>query len=229
MNYVQAVVQIFAKAALADQRKQLDVRSSDDAHIDFELLCAAEAHELALLNDTQQLGLRFWADRSDFVEENGALIGDFEETFLGGDSAGESAFDVAEKLRFEQVNGDRAGVDGYKGFVRACRSGVDGLGDKFFAGAAFAADQDGGTRRRHLSDQVEERQHFFALADDVGEVEALLQRALELDVFFAEMARLDGLRDLREELVVGPWLGDVIERASFECGARHFDGAIGGN
>ena len=62
------------------------------------------------------------------------------------------------------------------------------LGDQLLAGTAFAADQHGGARRRHLGDQIEQRQHLVALADDVGEIETLLQRALELDVFFAQAA-----------------------------------------
>jgi len=41
-----------------------------------------EAHEFAFLNHAQELGLGFVADGGDFVEENGALIGNFEETFF---------------------------------------------------------------------------------------------------------------------------------------------------
>ena len=42
------------------------------------------------------------------------------------------------------------------------------------------------------------REHLVAFADDVGEVVALLEGALELDVFFAQAAAFDGQRDLRE-------------------------------
>ena len=102
VNDVQAVIQILAEAAFADEREQIDVGGGDDADIDLDLLGAAEAHEFALLNDAKKLGLRFRADGGDFVEENRALIGDLEEAFFGGDGAGERAFDVAEELRFEQ-------------------------------------------------------------------------------------------------------------------------------
>src|SRR5579864_261800 len=187
MNYVQAVVQILAKAAFADKRQELNVGGGHDADIHFELLCSAKPHELALLNDAQQLGLRFRADGGNFVEENSALVGDFEESFFGSDGAGESAFHVTEELRFEQIDGNRARVHWNKGFIRARRSGVDSFGDEFLAGAAFAADQHGGARRSHLGDQVEKRQHLFAFADDVWKIETLLERALELNVFFAQM------------------------------------------
>src|SRR5277367_3376510 len=98
MNYIQAVVQILAEAALADERQKLNVGCSNDADIDLELLRAAEPHEFTLLNHTEKFGLRFGADSGDFVEENSALIGDFEEPFFGSDGAGESALHVAEKL-----------------------------------------------------------------------------------------------------------------------------------
>ena len=98
MNYVQAMVQILAKAAFANKRQEFDVGGGDDAHVDLELLRAAEAHEFALLNDAKKLGLGFRADGGDFVEENGALIGDFEEAFFGSDGARESALHVAEEL-----------------------------------------------------------------------------------------------------------------------------------
>ena len=103
------------------------------------------------------------------------------------------------------------------------------LGDQFLARSAFAVNQHGRARRRHLADQVEHGQHLVALADDVGKVVALLQGALELDVFFAQAAAFDGLRHLHEQFVVGPRLGDVILRAALERGPRHVDRAVGGD
>src|SRR5882757_4587911 len=98
MDDVQAMVKIFAEAAFADEREQLHVGSGDDADVDLDLLGATEAHEFALLNYAKKLGLCFRADGGDFVEEDGALIGDFEETFFGGNGASKSAFDMAEEL-----------------------------------------------------------------------------------------------------------------------------------
>ena len=48
------------------------------------LICSVppSAHELALLDYAQKLGLRFRADCGNFVEENRALIGDLEEALL---------------------------------------------------------------------------------------------------------------------------------------------------
>src|SRR6267154_1945427 len=140
VNDVETMVQIFAEAAFANECEQLHVGRGDDADINLNLLGAPEAHEFALLNYAQKLGLRFRADGGDFVEEDGALIGDFKETFFGGNGAGERTFDVAEQLRLKEVHRNGAGVDGHECPVRACGGGMDGLGDEFLAGTALATD-----------------------------------------------------------------------------------------
>src|SRR5213078_596628 len=144
VDYVQAVIKIFAEAALSHQRKELYVGSGYNAHVDSELLGAAEAHEFALLNHAQKLGLRFRADGGDFIEENGALVGDFEEALLGGNGAGEGALHMSKQLGLQKIDGDRSGVHGHKGFVRAARGRMNRLGNEFLARAAFATDENRG-------------------------------------------------------------------------------------
>ena len=100
---------------------------------------------------------------------------------IGG---GECALHVAEERGLQQFRRHGAGVDGDKWLVAARRVGVNGLGDEFLAGAAFALDEHSGAAGRHLGDQVEDPQHDFAFAHDVGEVVALLEGALELQIFF---------------------------------------------
>jgi len=168
--------------------------------------------------------LRFGADRRNLVEENRALVGDLKRSLLGCDGAGEGSLYVAKELRLEQVHRNGAGIDRDESFVSPRRSCMDAFRDDFLAGTAFARDQHGRTRRRDLSDQVEYRQHFFALTDDVWEVVALLKRALEMNIFLAQTATFNGERHLGDQLVVGPWLGDVILRAIFERCPSHVDG-----
>src|SRR5579863_4070003 len=223
------MIQIVAEAALADQLGQIFIGGGEDADVHFDRVRAAQAHEFALLDHAQELGLRFGADGGDFVEENGALVGDFEEAFFRRDGAGEGALHVAEKLRFEEVDGNRAGVDGDEGFVGARGRRVNRFGDQLFAGPAFAGDEHGGARGRHLSDKIEHGEHFLALADDAWKIVALLQRALELYVFFAQAAAFDGERNLGDEFVVGPRLGDVILRAALEGRASHVNRTICGD
>ncbi len=91
---------------------------------------------------------------------------------------------MAEERGFQQIDGHGSGVDRDEGLVAARRVGVQRLGDQLLAGSAFALDEHGGAAGRDLRHQVEDAQHRLALADDVFKVIALLQGALELDVFF---------------------------------------------
>src|SRR6266436_953752 len=188
VNDIEAVIEIFPEAAFADKGEKIHVGGSDDPDVHFNLLGAAEAHEFALLNDAGKFGLRFRADGGDFVEEDRALIGDFEKTFFGSHGAGERTLDVAEKLRLKEIDRDGAGVNGDERFVRTGRGGVDGLGDEFLASPTLPADEHGGARGRDLGDEVEQRQHLLAFPNNAGEIEALLEGALELHVFFAQAA-----------------------------------------
>src|SRR6202022_4005115 len=180
-------------------------------------------------NDSEKFGLRFRADGSDFVEENGALVRNFEESFLGDHRAGERAFDVTEELGLKQVDRNGTGVDRDERFIRTRGGGMNGLRDELLTGAAFAANQDGGTRGPHLGDQIEQREHFFTFTYNVREIEALLQGARELHIFFAQVARLHGLRYLSEKFVVGPRLRDVVHGPILEGRTRHLNGAVSGD
>ena len=59
-------------------------------------------------------------------------------------------------------------------------------------------------------------QHPLALADDVGETVALLQRALELDVFALQPAFRDHALDLDQQFFVVPGLGEIIVGAALQ-------------
>ena len=72
-----------------------------------------------------------------------------------------------------------------------------------------------------LADQIEHSEHFVALADDIREVVALLESSLELYVFLSQAAAFDSLRNLNEQFVIGPRLGDVVLRAALERGSSH--------
>ncbi len=95
---------------------------------------------------------------------------------------------MAEQLGLQEIDGDRSRIYGHKRFIRARRGRVNRLGDEFLAGAAFAADQNRGARRCDLRNEVQKHLHLVAFADDVWKIEALLQRAFELDVFIAKPA-----------------------------------------
>ena len=94
------------------------MRGGDDADIDVHRLAGADALDGFFLQDAQQLGLHFEADVADFVEEQGAAVGQLEAADLVAMGAGERPFDVAEQLAFEQVGGQGGAVDLDEGLGR---------------------------------------------------------------------------------------------------------------
>ena len=140
---------------------------------------AAEAHELALLEHAQQLGLDRRRHLADLVEEQHAAVGLLDASRLGGDRAGERAALVAEQLRLEQLVGQRRAVDRDERPVAAARRVVDEPRHDFLAGARLAGQQHRGFG---LRDARGLRQHVLPLlrvADDAPLAAARLELAGE--------------------------------------------------
>jgi len=83
---------------------------------------------------------------------------------------------------------------------------VNGLGDEFLACAALALNQHSGAAGGHLGHKVEDLEHDLALAHNVDKVVALLERALELQVFFLSAMAGHGRADIGQQLLVVPGL-----------------------
>ena len=83
-HHVEPVVQIFAESALLERRAQVLVGGGDHAHVDAARDVAAQALELALLQDAQQLHLDGGGHVADFIQEDRARIGLLELAGLGG-------------------------------------------------------------------------------------------------------------------------------------------------
>ena len=106
---------------------------------------------------------------------------------------------------------------------------MDGLGNYFFAGAAFPLQQHCGAAVRHLRDQIKNLQHGLALAHDIFKVVALLQSALQLDIFFFGPAPAHGRAYIGKKFFVVPWLLHKIRSAGLHGAHRVFHRPIGGD
>ena len=118
---VEAVVQVLAEPAGVDLVEQVAVGGGDDPGVDLDGLGVADALELALLEDAEQLHLELGRGAVDLVEEDGAGVRRLEPAGAVLDGAGERALDVAEQLAFEQALGQGPAVDAD---VRAGRRGL---------------------------------------------------------------------------------------------------------
>ena len=106
---------------------------------------------------------------------------------------------------------------------------MHGFGNDFLAGSAFALQEHGGAAVRHLGDQVEDLQHRLAFADDVFEVVALLEGALQLDVFFFGPAPSHGGAHVRQQFFVVPGFGDEVGGPRLHGAHRVLHRAVGGD
>src|SRR5580692_8354610 len=98
---VQAVEQIGAKAASLHGLLEVAVRGGDDANVHLNRATAAYRLKFAFLKDTQQLNLRLQRELSDFVQEDGAAIGQFEPTSPPLQSTRERTLHVAEEFALD--------------------------------------------------------------------------------------------------------------------------------
>ncbi len=136
---------------------------------------------------------------------------------------------MSEERGFEQIRRHRPRVHWDERPVAPRRVQVNRLGNQLLARAAFALQQDGRPAGRHLRHQVENLQHRLALADDVLEVVALLQRPLELDVFFFRPMPCHRRPYIGEQLFVVPWLLDEVGGARLHGLDCILDGSVSGD
>jgi len=99
---------------------------------------AAQAHEGAFLQHTQQLGLHAGRHGGDLVKKQGAAKGAFEQAYLATAGVGERPRLEAEQFAFQQSIGQRGAVE-FEQRHRGARAGVmDGFREHALAGAAFS-------------------------------------------------------------------------------------------
>src|SRR5271163_3197542 len=102
---------ILAKAAGGDGSVEILIGGGDYTHVDCDLTVASQAVEGRTIQHTQQLDLRLKLQFADFVEEERALVGEFEQAGLGRIGPGEGALFITEQLALDQILGQRGAVD----------------------------------------------------------------------------------------------------------------------
>src|SRR5277367_5899487 len=143
--------------AVGDGLFRVFVGGGDDADVDGSFHLAAEATDFVVFEHAKKFGLGGRGHFADFVEEQGAAIGQFETADAAFGGAGERAFFVAEDFAFHQRFGDRGTIDGDERMVHARREHVNRTRDHFFPGAGFTGDQHrsgGGRGNFHLAHHV---------------------------------------------------------------------------
>src|SRR5712671_5912695 len=100
---IQAIVQVLSEFTVTDHLPQVLIGRRDDTNIDARGTGAAYSLELALLEDTEQLGLKLHWHVSDFIQKQYAAVRQRKPADMRIDSSGEGSAFVPEKLAFEKA------------------------------------------------------------------------------------------------------------------------------
>ncbi|MCY1181149.1 hypothetical protein D9M73_216380 [compost metagenome] len=95
-NHVQAIQQVFAKAAFAHHLFKVEVGGSQDTYIGTSGNRVADAFIFLVLDETQQFGLQGQREIADLVEEQCAPVSLADPPQGAFAGAGEGAAGVAE-------------------------------------------------------------------------------------------------------------------------------------
>ena len=192
----QPVVKVLAESAFPDRALQVAIGGRDHAHIHLHIAHATHAADDLVFEHAQQFGLQQRRQFADFVEEERAAVGHFEQALLHGLGVGEGAALVAEEFGFHQGLGNGRAVDGDKRLVLPAALVMDGFGDEVFAGAALALYQDGGGfAGRDLADEAQQLGHLWRNANDVVIAGAASHLAAQRLDFGAQASGLERVLD----------------------------------
>jgi len=202
------------------------VGGGDDADVDVDGGVGADADDLALLEDAEELDLGGEGHVADFVEQEGAAVGVLEASESGFGGAGEGALGVAEELALEDALGQGAAVEGDEAALAPPAVVVEGAGDELLACAALAVDEDGGVGGGDLAECVEGAEHAGVVADDALEAVALVELLAELEVVAAQVLFLEGVADDGPELLEVDRLAQVGGGPLLHGGHGVLDGGV---
>ncbi len=150
---------------------EVTVCGRNDPDVNRDVLGPADHFYRFFLYKPEKFHLEQRGEFADFIEEEGAALGCFDEPFLVRSSAGESAFLVAEQFGLDQVFRDAATVDDHQRFVAPCALAVNGFGHKLFAGAALAGDNHVAAGLGYALDTFIDFVHRRAFSDEAAEIE----------------------------------------------------------
>ena len=172
LHRVETVEQILPKVAIGDRALDIRVGRREDPHVDLCGPGRTDALHLATLENAQQLRLLAIGQVGDLVQEERALVREFEAARPVALRVRERAPDMAEQLALEDAFAEPPGIHGQKRLRSPGRRGVQPLGNHLLARAVFPGDQYIGARRPNARHEVEYRTHGLGLRHE------LLQRQL---------------------------------------------------
>src|SRR5262249_33368231 len=135
----------------------------------------ADAHELAVLQDAQDLPLQVVGDLADLVEKERTAVGGLDASGAVVRGAGEGAADVPEELALEELARDRGAPHRDEWALGAPAPLGRAMRAAFLSGTRLAEHEDGGVGRSHQIDLLQELSRGRALAHHPASAERVLR------------------------------------------------------
>src|SRR5262245_15290848 len=164
---IQTVEKICPKRTCGDGAPQVPVRRRQDPHVHGDRLIASDALELTLLEDPQQLGLKFEGKAADLVEKHRAAVLELEASDAAAQSTGERASLVAEELALQQIRWNRRTAEPDERVRNATASAMEGAGDELLPRSRLPMNEHGGVDRRHGLDVFQDTAQSGAVPHDL--------------------------------------------------------------
>ena len=219
LDLVEAIEEIFAKAAIGDELVEILVGGADDADIDTVLLSPADPLDDMVLQETQRLDLHGQRQIADFVEEKRTLVRFLDLADRLAHRAGEGALLVAEELAFEQGLRDRRAIDRDERALPAHAQAVKRVRQQLLPGAALPQQQDRNIGRGDLLHHAEKPHHRVAAAQNAVDGRARLCRGGEPAILGLQFLQVErALDDQAENVDVDRLLEKIVgaERDALE-------------
>ncbi len=121
-------------------------------------MCASQAFKFALLQGAQQFRLNFSRNVSYFIQEQRALVGEFQSPDFLRNGSGERSLFVPKEFAFQQPRGDRGTIQLHKRAVLAPATFVNCACNELLPRSGLAEQKNRGIARGNSLDQL---QHAF--------------------------------------------------------------------
>src|SRR6266567_1622487 len=120
LDGIQAKQEVLTEPARSRLRVHVGVGRRKYSHVDAPCGGRANAFEIARFQHTQKFRLQIQRNVCNFVEEQGAAIGEFESPDAIDASIRKGAFYMAKELTFENAFGKSARIYCHHGLRRTC-------------------------------------------------------------------------------------------------------------
>ena len=175
LHRVDPIVQIMPEFSFRDGLGNVGMGGAEHAHVDVNLLRCAKALKAPVLQHAEQFGLQLGRHFRDFIQQQSSTVGQFEFAGSGRCRASESTAFVAKEFALKQSFGNCRATNFYERMGATIAQVVQSIGGDLLAGAAFALNEHVDIRGRDLPDELFDRLHLGAVANERVDAPPLLK------------------------------------------------------